>query len=108
MQLRGAWEDAMQEADRAVAWLRDPPHQSAIGMALYQKGELHRLRGEYKAAADCYREANQFGHEPQPGLALLRLAEGKTSVADAAIRRAIEEAPDRAARDGDHRSRPSR
>ncbi|MEP7021616.1 MAG: LuxR C-terminal-related transcriptional regulator [Pseudonocardiales bacterium] len=94
MQLRGAWQDAMHEADRAVAWLSEPPHQQAAGMAHYQKGELHRLRAEFKAAEDCYRLANQHGHEPQPGLAMLRLAQGKVSVSQAAIGRAVQEAPD--------------
>ena len=94
MQLRGAWQEAMLEADRAVAWLGDPPDQMATGMAHYQKGELHRLRGDVSAAEDCYREANRFGHEPQPGLALLRLAQGKVSVAEASICRAVDEAGD--------------
>ena len=44
--------------------------------------------GEFDAAAEAYREASRFGWEPQPGLAQLRLAQGKTEAALAAIRRA--------------------
>ena len=49
-------------------------NRAATGQALYQQGELHRLRGDSEAAEAAYREASQFGREPQPGLALLRLA----------------------------------
>jgi ATP/maltotriose-dependent transcriptional regulator MalT len=50
-----------------------------------------RLRGEFAAAEDAYRRANSFGWEPQPGLAQLRLAQGKVEAAVAAIRRASAE-----------------
>ena len=43
----------------------------------YQQGEVHRLRGDFDAAAACFAKASEFGFEPQPGLALLRLALGK-------------------------------
>ena len=52
-------------------------------------------RGEYAAAEDAYQLASQWGLEPQPGLALLRLAQGKTDTAAAAIRRVVGETPDR-------------
>jgi hypothetical protein len=51
----------------------------------YQRGELLRLRGEFEAAEESYREASKHGREPQPGLALLRLAQGKAETAAAAI-----------------------
>ena len=50
---------------------------------------MHRLRGEFAAAEEAYRSASQWGLEPQPGLALLRLAQGRTGAAAAAIRRAL-------------------
>ncbi len=92
MQLRGAWDDAMAEAERARERLSRPAPQPAVGMALYVRGELHRLRGEYQAAEDSYREANQWGREPQPGLALLRLAQGRGDAARTGIRRVLDEA----------------
>ena len=62
------------------------------GKAYYRQGEVHRLRGERSAAEDMYREASRRGYEPQPGLALLRLAEGKGDAASSAIRRVLDEA----------------
>jgi DNA-binding CsgD family transcriptional regulator len=50
------------------------------------------LRGEFAAAEAAYREASRLGHEPQPGLALLRLAQRNAKAAAATIRRAVAEA----------------
>ncbi|HEX6871726.1 MAG TPA: LuxR family transcriptional regulator, partial [Micromonosporaceae bacterium] len=73
LQLRGAWREAADEAIRACRRLSDPPGQLALGAALYQQAELHRLHGECDAAEAGYRLANEAGRDPQPGLALLRL-----------------------------------
>jgi DNA-binding CsgD family transcriptional regulator len=98
MQLHGAWQDAMEEARRACERLSDPPGQPAAGMAFYQRAELHRVRGDCADAEEAYRQASKLGREPQPGLALLRLAQGQTDAAVAAIRRVMDEASDRVAR----------
>jgi DNA-binding CsgD family transcriptional regulator len=91
MQLHGAWAEAMIEARRAGELLSHPPGQMAVGSAYYQQAELHRLRGDFSNAEDAYREASQWGHTPHPGLALLRLAQGKLPAAEGAIRRATTE-----------------
>jgi DNA-binding NarL/FixJ family response regulator len=98
MQLRGAWPDAMDEVRRARQRLSTPPGQPALSMAIYQQAELHRLRGQFAKAEEAYRAASQWGHPPQPGLALLRLAQGRVDAAAAAIRTALDEAQDRIAR----------
>ena len=86
MQLLGAWPDALAEACRACERSqradRKPP-----GAALYQQAEIYRLCGEFAKAEDAYRAASELGFEPQPGLALLRLAQGRCDAACAAIRR---------------------
>jgi len=95
MRLHGDWPDAMEETQWARERLSGHP---AIGMVFYQQGELHRVRGEFAEAEEAYRQANQWGHSPQPGLAELRLAQGDVAAAAAAIRRVVCEAQDRVAR----------
>jgi len=84
MAMHGAWSDAIAEARRACAGSPGEPPAEAF----YQEGEVHRLRGAVQAAEKAYRNASERGFEPQPGLALLRLAEGRIDAAAAAIRRA--------------------
>jgi ATP/maltotriose-dependent transcriptional regulator MalT len=91
MQIHGAWEDALAEARRAGERSERGRDRRDAGQALYQQAEIHRLRGEFAAAEEAYREANRRGREPQPGLALLRLARGDAEAAARAIRRAVVE-----------------
>jgi DNA-binding CsgD family transcriptional regulator len=92
MQLHGEWSDAMDELEGALVRLADPVGSPELGAAFYLRGELHRLRGEFEEATRAYRQANELGREPQPGLALLRLAQGRVESAMAAIRRVLDEA----------------
>lgn len=89
--LHGRWSDALAEATRASADLSQGPSTLVAGLAHYARAEVHRLRGEFEAAEEAYREASRTGHEPQPGLALLRLAQGDVEAAAAALRRALAE-----------------
>jgi DNA-binding CsgD family transcriptional regulator len=98
MRLHGEWLDALDEARRALDVLFRSATQQAVGAAYYQQAELHRLRGEFAEAEGAYREASRWGREPQPGLALLRLAQGQINSAWAAIRRALDEVRERPAR----------
>ena len=94
LQLQGAWPDALTEAcracERAHRAERKPP-----GAAFYQQGEIHRLRGEFAKAEEAYHSAIERGYEPQPGLSLLRLAQGRTDAACSAIRRLTSATSDR-------------
>lgn len=89
MQFRGAWSDAMTDACNACKRAADIGDGRPPAAALYRQGEIHRLRGEFELADEAYREASRFGMEPQPGLALLRMAQGRTDAALAAIRRVV-------------------
>ena len=89
MQLRGAWRDAIEEAGRACERFLKGIDPQPPAPAFYQRAEMHRLKGEPAAAEEDYRRASQFGREPQPGLALLRLAQGRKEAAAAAIRRVM-------------------
>ncbi|HEY1295965.1 MAG TPA: LuxR C-terminal-related transcriptional regulator [Chloroflexota bacterium] len=92
MCMHGDWTQAMEEARRACDWLSQPESPETPADATYQLGELHRLRGEFAAAEQAYREASQLGISPQPGLALVWLAHGRTEAAASAVRRALDEA----------------
>jgi tetratricopeptide (TPR) repeat protein len=92
LERQGAWTEALAEARRAAErFTRGVLNQLACGAALYRQGEVHRLRGELAAAEEAYREASRRGREPQPGLALVRLAQGDLDAAAASIRRATGE-----------------
>jgi len=87
MQLQGAWTEAFDEARRAVDRFRAGVlNELAQGKALYRQAEIYRLRGDFGPALDAYREAGRLGCEPQPGLALLRIAQGIPDAAVGAIR----------------------
>lgn len=91
LQLDGSWDLALDEAQRACALLAEPPGQPPLGAAWYQLGELQRLRGETEAAEDSYRRASDHGHEPQPGLAVLRAATGNADAAETSLARLLSE-----------------
>ena len=97
-QLQGAWTDALDSARRACEWLAGPPAWDALGSAYYQLAEIQRLRGELAEAEESYRQASLAGRDPEPGMSLLRLAQGRVDLALPAIRRALDEAEDPIAR----------
>ena len=97
-QLRGEWRAALAEARRAAERLVQGFNRPATAQAFYRQGELHRLRGELDAAEKAYLAAGRYGFEPQPGLALLQLSQGRKDAAAASIRRALAESDERSRR----------
>ncbi len=98
LQFHGAWGEAIEETQRAFIRLSEPPPEPAVGAAHYQAAELHRLRGEFEQADVSYRQGTEWGRPPEPGFALLRLAQGDRDGARSIIRRALDEVRDSATR----------
>ena len=98
MVLHGDWEAAVEVARRACEHFVRGPEQRATASAFYQCGELHRLQGNFAEAETCYREATRRGRQPQPGLALMRLAQGQGDAAAVGIRATLEQTRTPAAR----------
>lgn len=98
LQVTGEWDRAEKEAACVLNDLSDI-HVASVAEAHYQIGELRRLRGDLDGAAHAYGRARELGRDPQPGLALLWLAQGRAGAAEAAIRAAVRAAAtDRIAR----------
>ncbi|SFC53896.1 regulatory protein, luxR family [Streptomyces aidingensis] len=88
LELLGDWPAAESEAEQVCR--EAPAHDAVIaGQARYVRGEIHRHRGELAEAEAAYARAHRLGHSPQPGLALLRLAQGRVRTAAAALRPAL-------------------
>ncbi len=91
LRLRGDWSAAEAQAVAACEELHDFD-RSITASGHYEIGEIRRRRGDFAGAEEAYGVANEMGREPQPGLALLRLAEGKVDAAVAGISRALQDA----------------
>jgi DNA-binding CsgD family transcriptional regulator len=122
LHLQGAWQEAIDEAQRAadysaraarrrmaVASCQQETHpldqgtgtvRGRVAAAFYLQGKIHSARGEFARAEDAYRKASHWGMDPQPGLALLRLARGRVDAASAAIQRALNASTGRLERAG--------
>ena len=91
LRAHGSFQAALDElalaAERYAANGMDP----AIGLALYERGEVMRTLGDLEAAQTAYEAAAARGHEPQPGASLLLLARGRTAAAAASARRLLQE-----------------
>jgi DNA-binding NarL/FixJ family response regulator len=88
MQVQGLWRDAEREAQRVCEELA-AMNVFVVAEGHYEVGEIRRLRDDPVGAEAAYRLAHQLGREPQPGLAMLRLAQGRLDAATAAIRTAL-------------------
>lgn len=84
--LQGAWAEASAAAELALSRFRAGDYRAAFG-AQYHFADLQRFRGAFHSAAEAYRRAGETSWEPQPGLALLHLAEGRLQPAQEEIRR---------------------
>jgi len=87
---RGEWDDAEEQARRACAELATlNVTNAAAGFA--EIGEIRRRIGDLAGAEEAFRRAEELTCQPQPGLALLRLAQGNVDAALAIITRALDD-----------------
>ena len=99
MRLRGAFADAVDELDRAEERYLAAGSPAPAGLAMAERGDVLRTLGDLAGAELSYAAADRYGHEPQPGRALLRLAQGRVDEAVGTVRRLLAEP-----RDDVHRS----
>ncbi|MGW8366321.1 LuxR C-terminal-related transcriptional regulator [Streptomyces wedmorensis] len=88
LDLLGAWEPAEAEARLACREVPVDCLESAAA-AYYAAGDVQRRQGRLDAAAVSYAHAHELGRIPQPGLALLRLAQGRADAAVAGVELAL-------------------
>ncbi|WP_031482413.1 helix-turn-helix transcriptional regulator [Streptomyces bicolor] len=88
LELRGNWAEALAEAERACAELL-PYERRMAAEAVYLVGQIQRRRGDLTTAGESYDRTHELGRDPQPGLALLRLAQGKADASATALRLAL-------------------
>jgi class 3 adenylate cyclase len=88
MRFKGAWAEAEDEARRACKELSDFPGYAAAGLIII--GEIRLRSGDLSGAEKAFQQAHELGRDPQPGLALLRFAEGKYETARELINFALD------------------
>ena len=88
--LRGALGRAEQEARLASDELMKWEIRPVAGEAFYEIGWIRLRMGDLTAAEEAFRQAHEMGRAPEPGLSLVRLAEGKAQAAATSLRRALE------------------
>lgn len=85
LRMHGRWEDSLEWSRQAIEWLSRPAPKPDIAAAYYQLGEIQRLRGNLGESEEAYRRATEWNRCCGPGVALLRLAQGRVDAAHAAI-----------------------
>lgn len=93
LRFSGPADEAEDEALAACAELR-PWLRREYGWPLVELGNIRLRRGDLPGAEAAYVEAHERAWSPQPGLALLRLAQGEIGAAAAMIRSEIEHPSD--------------
>jgi class 3 adenylate cyclase len=89
IELHGSWAQAEQEARKACDELQRYQISGTAGLGFYAIGHIRLRMGDLPAAEDAFRRAHELGVVPEPGLALVRLAEGDAAAAASSLRRAL-------------------
>jgi DNA-binding NarL/FixJ family response regulator len=91
LRAHGSFREALEELERAEQRYAASGMDAAVGVALYERGEVLRALGDLDGAEAAYEQAGGHGFEPQPGLSLAWLARGRTSAAVASATRLLDE-----------------
>lgn len=89
LRIRGSWANAEEEARRACDELPRFNLLSGLGYAFYEIAEVRRRMGDFTAAEEAYASAHEYGHDPEPGLSLVRLAQGNLTAAAVGVARIL-------------------
>jgi class 3 adenylate cyclase len=89
MRLHGSLAKAEEEARMACEELPRFNFYSGLGPANYEVGEVRRRLGDLSGAEEAFARAHEFGYNPEPGLSLLRQAQGRLQTAAGGIRQAL-------------------
>jgi class 3 adenylate cyclase len=87
--LRGRWPEAEQEARQACEELERFGLLDSVGYAHNEVGEVRLRMGDLDGAAEAFDRAYEYGHDAQPGMALLQLARGELDEAARSINRGL-------------------
>jgi class 3 adenylate cyclase len=86
---RGSWAQAEQEARKACEELQRYQISEIAALGFYAIGHIRLRMGDLPAAEEAFRQAHEMGTIPEPGLSLVRLAQGDAAAAAASLRRAL-------------------
>ena len=89
LRLRGSCNEAESQALMACEELR-PYLRRELGWPLNELGRIRLHKGDIAGAEEALLAAHRAGWDPQPGLALVRLAQGDAATAAASIRDALD------------------
>jgi class 3 adenylate cyclase len=94
LRLRGDWEAAERDAREACGELRGAGWDTVAGAGFCELGEIRLRIGDLEGAEEAFSTAYELGRDPQPGLALVRLAQGRSDDAAAALAQALDTRPE--------------
>jgi class 3 adenylate cyclase len=94
LRLRGDWDAAERDVRAACGELRGAGWDTVAGAGFCELGEIRLRIGDLASAEEAFSTAYELGRDPQPGLALVRLAQGRADDAAALLVEALDARPE--------------